>query len=297
MTVSDERRPLIYGEVLFDCFPDGKAVLGGAPFNVAWHLQAFGLNPLFVSRVGKDELGAQIRTAMQEWGMDTRGLQIDPDHPTGTVQVRLEAGEPQFHILPEQAYDYIDATRLPVLPAAGLLYHGSLIQRAPQSAASLETLRRETGAPVFLDVNLRDPWWEHETVHASLQAARWIKLNQAELERLVPGASLHHRARGLHEKTRAEWIVVTRGERGTLAFTADGHVEEVVPEETITVVDTVGAGDAFASVMILGLWHGWPLATSLQRAQAFASAIVGRRGATVRERDFYQPFIEAWELA
>jgi len=34
----------IFGEVLFDQFPDGQQVLGGAPFNVAWHLQAFGLH-------------------------------------------------------------------------------------------------------------------------------------------------------------------------------------------------------------------------------------------------------------
>ena len=37
----------VFGEVLFDVFPDGKQVLGGAPFNVAWHLQAFGIAPYF----------------------------------------------------------------------------------------------------------------------------------------------------------------------------------------------------------------------------------------------------------
>lgn len=49
-------KPLIhvFGEVLFDCFPDGRRVLGGAPFNVAWNLQAFGLAPQFISRVGDD---------------------------------------------------------------------------------------------------------------------------------------------------------------------------------------------------------------------------------------------------
>ena len=48
-------QPLVFGEVLWDCFPDGQQVLGGAPFNVAWHLHAFGISPLFVSRVGQDE--------------------------------------------------------------------------------------------------------------------------------------------------------------------------------------------------------------------------------------------------
>ena len=67
-------RPIIFGEVLFDCFPDGSRVLGGAPFNVAWHLQAFGAEPLFVSRVGNDPMGRKIRDAMLQWGMDTSGL-------------------------------------------------------------------------------------------------------------------------------------------------------------------------------------------------------------------------------
>ena len=51
-------KPVIFGEVLFDVFPEeGNMVLGGAPFNVAWNLQAMGLAPHLVSRIGRDELG------------------------------------------------------------------------------------------------------------------------------------------------------------------------------------------------------------------------------------------------
>ncbi len=74
---SSQQRPIIFGEVLYDTFPDDAAVLGGAPFNVAWHLQGFGLQPLFISRVGTDELGAQVIADMQAWGMDLRGVQRD----------------------------------------------------------------------------------------------------------------------------------------------------------------------------------------------------------------------------
>ena len=62
-------RPVIYGEVLYDRFPDGRSVLGGAPFNVAWHLQGFGLSPLMLTAVGNDQPGLQIRERMQQWGM------------------------------------------------------------------------------------------------------------------------------------------------------------------------------------------------------------------------------------
>ncbi len=54
----------IFGEVLFDHFPDGSRVLGGAPFNVAWHLQAFGESPRFISRIGNDPAGLEIAALM-----------------------------------------------------------------------------------------------------------------------------------------------------------------------------------------------------------------------------------------
>ena len=60
-------RLCIFGEVLFDHFADGKRVLGGAPFNVAWHLQAFGEAPHFISRVGDDAEGDEIQAAMRDW--------------------------------------------------------------------------------------------------------------------------------------------------------------------------------------------------------------------------------------
>jgi fructokinase len=59
-------------------------------------------------------------------------------------------------------------------------------------------------------------------------------------------------------------------------------------------VDTVGAGDAFAAVMILGILRQWPYQTSLDRAQALAAAVVGQRGATVHDQTFYEPFAAAW---
>jgi fructokinase len=178
------------------------------------------------------------------------------------------------------------------------LYHGSLILRAPVSAQTLQTLRAQSALPSFLDVNLRSPWWDHETVHTGMHNARWIKLNESELNTLATGDSpLHQRARELQNKTRAELVIVTRGEQGALAYSADGQVEEIIPEQSIEVVDTVGAGDAFASVIITGLLRNWSLSLSLARAQAFASAVVGQRGATVRDTDFYRPFIEAWGLA
>ncbi len=79
-----DRRLCIFGEVLFDHFADGTRVLGGAPFNVAWHLQAFGQAPWFISRTGNDPDGEAVRAAMRDWGMDTErpaDRSAAPDRP------------------------------------------------------------------------------------------------------------------------------------------------------------------------------------------------------------------------
>ena len=145
------------GEVLFDSFSDGTEVLGGAPFNVAWHLQAFGQNPLFISRVGNDPLGHKIRTAMEKWGMTTVGLQVDSNHPTGTANVHLRNNEPTFEIVEDRAYDYINADALPSVTACSLLYHGSLVLRNTESRTTLNRLKQTLNSGIFVDVNLRPP--------------------------------------------------------------------------------------------------------------------------------------------
>ncbi len=290
-------RPLIFGEVLFDCFEDGTEVLGGAPFNVAWHLAGFGLDPLFVSRVGRDPQGAAVRQRMADWGLRTEGLQLDDRHPTGRVEVRMLAdGGHRFEILADQAYDHIDPAPVTALLErlpADLLYHGSLAVRAPASAAALAALRAR-GLPRFVDINLRAPWWQPEPVRELMAGARWLKLNDEELDLLQPGeAGPGARARALREANGHDWLILTRGAAGATLYTADGEFSGTPP--WIEVVDTVGAGDAFAAVCLLGLIEGWPAARTLERALAFAARICGQRGATAPDRALYASLRERWQ--
>ena len=287
----------IFGEVLFDCFPSGEKVLGGAPFNVAWHLQAFGQGPSFISRVGSDDEGERIRRAMQGWGMRTDLLQTDREHPTGEVRVTLQGGEPSYDIVEPVAYDFIEAAALDDLPCK-LLYHGSLCLRNEQSGKALDRLRASAPGTVFMDVNLRSPWWHRDKVLEWVGQADWVKLNEAEFALLHEAASdLSVSAQGFLHQYGLQGVVVTRGERGAMVITADEPPLTVAPVKALRVVDTVGAGDAFATVLLLGLNLDWPLRETLERAQAFASALVGQRGATVGDAAFYRPFIEDWGLA
>ena len=289
--MTEGQRPLIVGEVLFDVMPDGTRVLGGAPFNVAWHLEAFGLRPLMITRIGVDESGDEVLAAMASWGMDTSGVQRDDTYPTGRVEVDLDDGEPTFRILPDQAYDHLDGG-LAVRSAAGstfsLLYHGSLISRGEVSRSSLDDLAKAFRAPVFVDVNLRDPWWNREDVVASVRRATWVKLNESELD-LLAGASDTKTATVFRADHELDAVIVTRGSRGAVVVDGGGVVEATPPAE-VEVVDTVGAGDAFSAVFILGLIMGWSTVVILERALEFAAAVCTVPGATTADRRVYDEF-------
>jgi fructokinase len=292
-----QARPFIFGEVLFDCFPDGSRVLGGAPFNVAWHLQAFGLSPLFISRVGNDPLGLQIKSAMLDWGMDTSALQMDSTHPTGIVDITFNDSEPAYEIVENSAWDFIHPDSTPPDEQCSLLYHGSLALRNAQSAKALDTLIASCSEQIVIDINLRPPWWQAAHITKLIRKGQWLKLNEDELGLILPQLSnTEDRIKFLFETYPLQLLIVTLGEKGALAITRNGEKLAIKPEKSTTVIDTVGAGDAFCSILLLGKIKQWPLQDTLNRAQNFASAIVGNRGATVSNKEFYQSFIDDWKL-
>ena len=283
-------QPVVFGEVLFDTFSDGRRVIGGAPFNVAWHLHGFGLRPRFISRVGNDDEGRQVLDAMRNWGMARGDVQTDDAHPTGRVLVTIDDGEPSFRIESDAAYDFIDPRRMPG-QVSSVLYHGSLAIRNPTSRQALERI----GAPpagVVCDLNLRDPWWTPDHVEWCLRRSRWLKLNAGELETLsrMPAAEASGclgAARAMTARFGIPNLVVTRGGEGALGLFGNGDPLWQPAAPVRKMVDTVGAGDAFAAVMILGILRNWDAAAMLRRAARFAAAICGQRGATSWDRALY----------
>lgn len=298
----DSQTVIAFGETLVDQFRD-RNVLGGAPFNVSCHLGALGAHPVLVTRAGKDALGDQLLQAMSERGLDLRGVQRDPARPTGRVKVTETAHGHVFDILSDQAYDHIHAslTRMVGLSLhPQMVYFGTLSQRG-DSRRALRELLGTVDACTFLDVNLRDPWVDGDTLHWSLRQARVVKLNEDELIRIgdlfsLDGATLQARAAVLVSGFDLQRVVVTRGSEGAWTLDAAGRVKSVAGTPRDQVVDTVGAGDGFAAVFMLGMLRGWPLTVQLERADAFARALCGIRGAVPATQDFYRPFIRDWQL-
>jgi fructokinase len=290
----------IFGEVLFDHFRDGSRVPGGAPFNVAWHLQAFEQTNRFISKIGDDLSGHEICVLMDAWGMNHKSVQKDDKHPTGSVRVIIKDGEPHYDIVTNSAYDFIDAALLEKKNTTGILYHGSLAIRNSVSLAALQATKANHQGKVFIDVNLRQPWWKRETLLPLLHDADWVKLNEAELAELCTEGffeddGLENTMQAFCAQFDVEMLVVTRGAKGAVAYHKQRHFITIKPPANTTVIDTVGAGDAFSALLLLGLSKQWSIETTLDRAQTFACALVGRRGATVADKEFYHLFSEQWD--
>lgn len=293
---------IAFGETLVDQFRD-RNVLGGAPFNVACHLGALGAHPVLVTRSGKDAPGEQLQQAMSERGLDLRGVQRDPARPTGRVKVIETPQGHAFDILPDQAYDHIHpglARMVGLSLHPRIVYFGTLSQRG-ESRRALRELLGTIDACAFLDVNLRDPWVDADTLRWSLQQANVVKLNEEELIRVsdllaLDGATPRARAGVLVSGFALQRLVVTCGASGAWTLDGAGRVESVSGAALPHLVDTVGAGDGFAAVFILGMLRRWPLGLRLARADAFARALCQIRGAVPPAQDFYVPFIHEWKL-
>lgn len=291
----------VFGEILFDCLPDGREILGGAPFNVAWNLSALGGTPLLVSRVGDDERGLSVLEAMQQWGMETSLIQKDSVYPTGTARIELANGLPSFDLRPEQAYDYIAVSSVIAHPSPSILYYGTLALRNEVSRASLEILRASENVSCFVDLNLREPWWNRDDFGFYLSGARWLKINDEELT-IVSGVQLQTleeqvtAAGRLCERYGLEQVIVTRGGAGAFVATATGLLAKQDSGVVATIVDTVGAGDAFASVFLLGLLKKWEMRATLSRAAEFAAGVCELAGATTNLRTFYEDYSQRWSV-
>jgi len=292
------QRPIIVGEMLWDCLPDGR-VLGGAALNVAWNLAGFGLDPLLISAVGNDDLGHEALAILKRFGLSTVGVQISDKAPTGTVQVSVKDGEPSYNIQDQVAYDFIELpsnallSELESIKKPPLLYFGSLALRHDTSLATVNWLQKNLAADSFIDINIRQPFFAKKRFLPLLQGARFLKINRDELDYLsAEGADplaqdTKTSATLLKQKYQIEHLIVTMGAEGAI-FLHGQEIDFVASPKPKILRDTVGAGDAFASC-IIAAWHRKDnLRSALKKAAAFAASVCELSGATTENLSFYR---------
>ena len=276
-----------FGEALFDCFED-QTCIGGAALNFAWNLSQFGISVAFVSAIGEDELGKELRQFLSGTDID-QTLISERQEPTGTVDVRLVQGEPEFTINRNVAWDHIELPEvLDVKPA--LVYFGTIAQRTERNRATLRRLLDLNPRHRFFDVNLRPGHDSTEVVLEGLRRRTILKLNEEEWE-VIRRISDCEMPVQLLERFDLDLIALTRGEEGAELYVPGGSFS--ARSGSVPVVDTVGAGDAFSAALAAGVMVGADPARIVEVACAAGAAVVQQRGAQI---DLPDEVVSAFEM-
>ena len=274
------------GEALWDCLPDGRKI-GGAPANFAYHVKQFGFKSLAISAIGNDQLGTEIVEKFNQRNLEH--LLETVDYPTGTVQVTLdEKGIPCYEICEDVAWDNIPYTdRLDeIAHNCRVVCFGSLAQR---NAVSRETINRfidsmpeaEDTFKVF-DINLRQHFYDEETIVNSLKKCNILKINDEELVVVgkmfgFPELSQTDACRRILETYGLKMLILTCGTEGSYVFTSEDTSFQPTP--TVEVADTVGAGDSFTGSFIASILRGKSIPEAHKRAVEVSAYVCTQNGA------------------
>ena len=275
------------GELLWDVFKDEEK-LGGAPANFAYHASNLGADSMIISTIGDDPRGKKALTELEEANLTTDGIAIDPIHPTGYVEAKINAtGVAEYFFPYNVAWDHLAITETikNIAPRLDAIAFGTLAQRTKESETTIHDLLRtlpKNCLKVF-DINLRQHFYTFDTINKSLEVADIVKLNEEELPVLtlmfeIPGDN-QNQLQFLLEKFNLKLIILTQGGSGSVLLARDGI--DIHPGFKTTIVDTVGAGDSFTAATVIGFIHGLSLKEINEHANKVASHVCKEQGAMV----------------
>jgi fructokinase len=285
------------GEILYDIYPNHKR-LGGAPLNFIYHIKKITDSGNIISRVGKDVLGNKIINDLKHSGLSFDFVQHDNLHSTGMAIVHLDdSGTPSFKIDIDSAYDFMELNEdneALINAETDCLYFGTLAQRSEISRKTIHAFFNR-GLKYFADLNLRQNFYSEEILTTSLKAADFVKVNYDEMhilnEVLLQGEyNTEKVAYELMEKFEINMIAVTRGKDGSSIFENGKRYDH--SNIDVKVIDTTGAGDAFAAVLCVGYLHGLEIPYINKLANDFASEICQFEGALPKYDRIYESFRE-----
>lgn len=301
MTTSDKRKikVITLGEILVEIMrPAAGQPLdqngefrgpfpSGAPAIFAVAAARLGLYSAFIGSVGDDAFGRMLRATLDVEGVDSRGLQVVPDHATGSAFVSYDdagAREFVFHIR-HAAAGQIEANAVPEDLFEGVRWlhiSGSTLAMNENCRTACKhalELTRAAGGRISLDPNFRPelmPLEEFQEVIKPYLGEADLLLPTAEEARAVSGETdAYHAARTLAQKPGAI-AVLKHGPEGCSIFQQGKFLE--IPGFAVSEIDPTGAGDCFSAAFITGLEAGWPLEKVGKFANAAGALAVTKLG-------------------
>lgn len=278
------KKPIVagIGELLWDVFPDGKRA-GGAPVNFVYHATRLGAEGYAVSAVGNDVSGTEITQELDKSGI--KHLLGTVEYPTGSVMVELKNGIPAYTIIEGVAWDHIPLTQeaIDLVQQADAVCFGTLALRSPESRATVCTLLGYTrpDALRFFDINIRQWYYSKELIEKLLGHADAFKINDEELELLIPMFGLTGDTdaccRWFIDRYDLKYLVLTAGSAFSTIYTPGE--QSTLPTPKVEVADTVGAGDSFSGAFVYAILAGKPLREAHRMAVDTAAFVCTQEGA------------------
>lgn len=281
-----------FGEVLWDMLPSGK-LPGGAPMNVATHLQNLGIPAKMISRVGKDELGAEIKAFLESKNCTTEWIQEDETLNTGWVKVQLsEKNEATYTIIHPVAWDFIQTndTVQQLVNQASALVFGTLASRDDTSYQTLlsilKNLPQASKVLKVFDINLRPPHYSQSLIEEFLQYADIVKLNEDELKIVAKWYDIagneEKQLREISQKFDLKTLIVTKGGDGAILLRLENDGKKHFYQQAgykVVVADTIGSGDSFLAGFLKNILDGKSSEYALNFACAIGAVVASHSGA------------------
>jgi len=256
--------------------------LAGAEVNVCIGLTRLGHEATYVTRLGQDPFGNYTKSTLEKEGISTDFITFDDAYKTGMMlKGKVLDGDPHVayyrkgsaasKITPEQIDD-LDLTGFDLVHLTGILPALSLECRA--ATKRLMERAKEAGILVSFDPNLRPTLWENKEVMAQtlndLAKLADIVLPGIEEGQTLMGSDSPEKIADFYQDLGAKQVVVKVGPEG--AYVRDGETSAMIPGFKVeTVIDTVGAGDGFATGVISGVIEKLPLTEAVLRGNAIGS--------------------------
>ena len=249
---------------------------GGSGANVAVATARLGFKVGFIAKMSPDEHGRRLLEEFSKEGVDTLACRLDPDQPTAICFIAInEHGERSMVALggagPIQSHDDID---FEYLSRTRLCYVTEVKPQILQVIA--ECIRQKGGQVVFSPGGIASSRGL-EPFERLLSLVDVLLLSKTESESLLPDLSVDLAAQRLCA-LGARNVVITQGSQG-VTFRGPDQAFHLPALPVREIIDTTGAGDAFAGGLLAGMLLKKPIKAAIQYGNAAAALKVGHAGA------------------